>query len=135
MRPTTTHVSRHHLSISPGEKEKALVALEEAVRRGWSDSKHTAEDEDLAALREEPGFQRILAVMRGDVPRRHVRIDSIVADSPAAKAGLHDADVLVTITGKMVETLDEVKAEIQGGASVAGSVDPSAWPPVLEWKE
>ena len=97
-----------------GEKEKALVALEEAVRRGWSDPKHTSEDEDLAELREEAGFQVLLAVMRGDLPRRHVRIDSIVADSPAAKASLHDGDVLVTIDGTKVETLDEVKAAIQG---------------------
>ncbi len=102
------------LAQDPAHKAAALVALEEAVRRGWKDAKATEADDDLKSLREEAGFQLLLAVMRGEVAVRHVRIDGIVADSQASKLGLQAGDVLVTIDGKKIETVEDAKAAIQG---------------------
>jgi len=42
-----------------GEREKALDALEEAVRKGYDDAPHLAADADLASLRDEPRFQAL----------------------------------------------------------------------------
>ncbi len=90
-----------------GEKEKALAALEEAVRRGWSDAKQSVEDEDLASLREAPAFQLLLAVMRGDVPRRHVRVLRVVAGGRAEKAGVRPGDVVWAIGAKTAAELGD----------------------------
>ncbi len=109
------------LARTGGRAQEALAALSEAVRRGWGDAEHTMKDEDLASLRGDPGFEVLLAVLRGDLPRRHVRIDGIVADSQAAKLDLRGGDLLVTIDwqgqlagGKRIETIDDAKAAIQG---------------------
>ena len=104
------------LARAGAKNPDALVALEEAVRRGWNDAQATEKDEDLASLRDDLAFASLLAVMRGDLPRRHVRIDSVVAGSAAEKAGVRAGDVLVTIDGKKVETVDEAKAAIQAVA-------------------
>ncbi len=55
--------------------------------------------------------------MRGELPPRHVRIDSVVAGSAADKAGVRAGDALVTIDGKKVETVEEAKAAIQAVAN------------------
>ena len=43
-----------------GQKEKALRALEAALRRGFSEFRTLREDDDLASLRDEPEFKNLL---------------------------------------------------------------------------
>jgi len=45
-----------------GAVHKALRALEAALRRGFTDFKLLREDEDLASLRDEPGFRTLLDI-------------------------------------------------------------------------
>jgi tetratricopeptide (TPR) repeat protein len=44
-----------------GKGDLALAALEDAVQRGYDDGPHLAQDEDLAALRDDPRFQALIA--------------------------------------------------------------------------
>ena len=44
-----------------GQREKALDALEESVRRGYDDAQHLAADTDMASLRSEARFIALLA--------------------------------------------------------------------------
>jgi tetratricopeptide (TPR) repeat protein len=46
------------------DKKRALDALEKAIEYGWSDYKHTIEDEDLKILRGEKRFKNLLNKMR-----------------------------------------------------------------------
>ena len=43
-----------------GDARGGLAALEEAVARGYADAAHMRRDEDLASLRDRPGFRRLL---------------------------------------------------------------------------
>ena len=49
-----------------GEREKALAALEEAVRLGWRDARFARQDPDLENLRSDPRFRRLLELMEGE---------------------------------------------------------------------
>lgn len=46
-----------------GKADAALAALKAAVANGWRNARHTAGDEDLAALRERDDFKRLVADM------------------------------------------------------------------------
>jgi Flp pilus assembly protein TadD len=47
------------------EVERALDALEEAVRLGYHDAQHLEHDEDLRALRNQPRFDELVKRLRG----------------------------------------------------------------------
>lgn len=56
-----------------GEREKALDCLEKALARGWGDPDWIRQDEDLAPLRNEPRFRKLLSETlrdRGDSEAR-----------------------------------------------------------------
>lgn len=48
-----------------GRRDEALDALEAAVELGFHDAGHAESDDDLADLREDPRFRRLLAGLRG----------------------------------------------------------------------
>ncbi len=96
----------------------AFVALEESVRRGYRDAAHAATDADLAALRPNPAFALLLALMRADLPLRHARVLEVVADSQAAKLGVQAGDVLLSVSQTeadvaALETVAQVSSAIQ----------------------
>jgi hypothetical protein len=56
-----------------GQKEQAIGFLEEAYRRDYLDWVHMELDRDLANVRSEPGYRRLLLVMRERVARAQTR--------------------------------------------------------------
>ncbi|MBI3270065.1 MAG: SUMF1/EgtB/PvdO family nonheme iron enzyme [Planctomycetes bacterium] len=100
----------------------AVVALEESVRRGWSDAEHTAKDSDLEGLRGEAALGVLLGVMRGEIPRRHVRILRALPDAQSSRLGIQPGDALVGFrrgadaAPRVAETLEEARAAIQATA-------------------
>ncbi len=102
-----------HLEVEGSWKRLAVAQLEEAVRRGWDDAAAIENDEDLATVRQEPAFQALLAVLRGQLPRRFVTIDQVVPDSQAATLGLRADDVVRTIAGQAIETTEQGPKTIQ----------------------
>lgn len=58
--------ARYNLACSlalVGERAQALAELENAVRLGYDDPQHLANDLDLISLREEPRFLELLAAL------------------------------------------------------------------------
>ena len=57
--PTVRYNLACSLSLN-GEIDMAFAELERALERGYRDAEHLAQDEDLAALRTDPRFEKLL---------------------------------------------------------------------------
>lgn len=105
---------------TPPRTADAMVALEEAVRRGWRDAESAERDEGLALLRSMPSFLALLAVMRGRLAACHVRIVEVVAGSQAEERGLRAGDVILLVAGTPIRQEEDVRAAV--GAQASGQV-------------
>ncbi len=66
-------VARYNLACSlalSGERDQAIAALRDAVRRGYREADHARADEDLAALRGDRRFEDLLDGMSATGPGR-----------------------------------------------------------------
>ena len=52
-----------------GERSKAMGYLRDAVEHGWSNAKWMLEDSDLASLRGDPEFEKIVAIAKANQER------------------------------------------------------------------
>jgi tetratricopeptide (TPR) repeat protein len=53
-----------------GKKREALLALQHAIKNGWDDAEHMQKDPDLASLRRDPNFIRLLQYVKQQGKRR-----------------------------------------------------------------
>lgn len=71
-----------------GEKQKALLALHNAVTAGWEDAAHTRQDSDLESLRTDQSYQQAIARMAERKQRRGIehRLHKLVTETVGAYA-------------------------------------------------
>ncbi len=48
-----------------GDKDKAFEWLLKAAEAGWNDTAHMARDSDMDSLRDDPRYDKIIALMEG----------------------------------------------------------------------
>ncbi|MCI4646318.1 MAG: M50 family metallopeptidase [Hyphomonadaceae bacterium] len=58
-------------------------------------------------------------------PRETIRVEGVVADGPAAQAGLEPGDVLISVDGKTVENRDDLllPVKLQAGSDISVTLD------------
>ncbi len=104
-----------------GKKDAALAALGTSVERGYRDPAHAEQDDDLAPLREMPGFAEQLKRMRGPPPPSGMRYTA--KPSRAYRAG-PDRGFLSTqlgYTGRFGNSVPEVLAALRASVAADGT--------------
>jgi hypothetical protein len=102
-----------------GEKDKAVESLDKAVEHGYSGFRHLERDPDLDAIRDTPGYKRLIA-RKDEVQRRRA---AKIRDELRRRFGegyLHEIDHdrrLVFATNVDRQTLDEMKQRLSAYAS------------------
>ncbi|MCB9932750.1 MAG: PDZ domain-containing protein [Planctomycetes bacterium] len=108
--------------------KKAVAALTRATAAGWRDMDHAASDTDLDPVRERADFKEWLANGRRASKRpvvgmtvrsfKGVRVDDVLPNSPAAKAGFEVNDIIERVGMEKVEkATDWVEWVIERGLS------------------
>lgn len=95
-----------------GQKDEAIQALEQAIAAGYDESDHAKEDDDLASLRTDARFKKLMAMSdeikrNWRLPQKSAAIEAgvIRLDESNIYWGLRDSSYMVDVTGATSNTL------------------------------